>query len=75
MAMPRWAIAPPSNPVQPHQSGGPRPDERVSRAEIQQTSDITYRIFDYNRVDKATGKTRDLHNDLALDIIDFEAQL
>lgn len=44
----------------------------VLLAEIQQTSDITYRIFDYNRVDKATGKTRELHNDLALDVIDFE---
>jgi mannose-6-phosphate isomerase len=40
-------------------------------AEIQQTSDITYRIDDYNRVDKATGKTLELHNDLALDVIDF----
>ncbi len=44
----------------------------VLLAEIQQTSDITYRIYDYNRVDKATGKTRDLHNDLAIDVIDFE---
>ena len=45
----------------------------VLLAEIQQTSDITYRIYDYNRVDKATGQTRELHNDLALDVIDFEA--
>jgi len=38
--------------------------------EIQQTSDITYRIFDWNR--KNTGKEkRDLHTDLALDAIDF----
>jgi mannose-6-phosphate isomerase len=44
----------------------------VLLAEIQQTSDITYRIYDYNRVDKATGKTRELHNDLAIDVIDFE---
>lgn len=44
----------------------------VLLAEIQQTSDITYRIYDYNRVDKATGKTRELHNDLALDVIDFK---
>ncbi len=35
-------------------------------AEIQQTSDITYRIFDWNRKD-ANGKGRDLHTDLALD--------
>lgn len=43
----------------------------VLLAEIQQTSDVTYRIYDYNRVDQATGKTRELHNDLALDVIDF----
>jgi mannose-6-phosphate isomerase len=39
-------------------------------AEIQQTSDVTYRIFDFNRVDDE-GNTRELHNDLALDAIDF----
>ncbi len=44
----------------------------VLLAEIQQTSDITYRIYDYNRVDKTTGKKRELHNELALDVIDFE---
>jgi mannose-6-phosphate isomerase len=44
----------------------------VLLAEIQQTSDITYRIYDYDRVDTQTGKKRDLHNDLALDVIDFE---
>ena len=44
----------------------------VLLAEIQQTSDVTYRIYDYNRVDKATGKTRELHTGLALDVIDFE---
>jgi len=38
--------------------------------EIQQTSDITYRIFDWNR--KSSGnETRELHTDLALDAIDF----
>lgn len=46
----------------------------VLLAEIQQTSDITYRIFDYNRVDAKTGELRDLHNDLAKDVIDFEPQ-
>lgn len=40
--------------------------------EIQQTSDITYRIFDWNRKDK-NGKSRELHTDLALDAIDFKA--
>ena len=39
--------------------------------EIQQTSDITYRIFDWERKDK--GKSRDLHVDLALDAIDYNA--
>lgn len=43
----------------------------VLLAEIQQTSDITYRIYDYNRVDSATGEERELHNDLAIDVIDF----
>ncbi|MDN3665825.1 type I phosphomannose isomerase catalytic subunit [Algibacter miyuki] len=43
----------------------------VLLAEIQQTSDVTYRIYDYNRVDATTGKERELHNDLALDAIDF----
>ena len=39
-------------------------------AEIQQTSDVTYRIFDWNRTDK-DGNTRELHTELALDAIDF----
>lgn len=39
-------------------------------AEIQQTSDITYRIYDYNRRD-AQGNSRELHTDLAKDAIDY----
>jgi mannose-6-phosphate isomerase len=39
-------------------------------AEIQQTSNITYRIYDYNRKD-AQGNTRELHTELAKDAIDF----
>ena len=39
-------------------------------AEIQQTSDITYRIYDFDRVDK-DGNTRQLHVEEALDAIDF----
>jgi mannose-6-phosphate isomerase len=46
----------------------------VLLAEIQQTSDVTYRIFDYNRVDQKTGKKRELHNELALDAMDFSRQ-
>ncbi len=39
-------------------------------AEIQESSDITYRIFDYNRRD-AAGNTRELHTELAKDAIDY----
>lgn len=43
----------------------------VLLAEIQQTSDITYRIYDYDRVDAKTGKKRELHTQQAVDAIDF----
>jgi len=43
----------------------------VMLAEIQQTSDITYRVFDFNRKDKE-GNLRELHTELALDAIDFD---
>jgi mannose-6-phosphate isomerase len=39
-------------------------------AEIQQTSDITYRVYDWDRVD-SDGNSRELHTDLAIDAIDF----
>src|SRR5260370_38010287 len=39
--------------------------------EIQQNSDTTYRVFDWNRVDQSTGKPRQLHVDQALECIDF----
>jgi mannose-6-phosphate isomerase len=39
-------------------------------AEIQQTSDITYRLYDFDRVDDK-GNTRELHIDLALDAINY----
>lgn len=42
-------------------------------AEIQQTSDITYRIFDFNRKDN-NGQPRELHTELALDAIDYEVK-
>ncbi len=41
-------------------------------AEIQETSDITYRIYDYDRVD-AAGNPRDLHIQEALDVINYKA--
>ena len=40
-------------------------------AEIQQTSDTTYRIYDFDRVDATTGQTRELHTELAVDAIDY----
>jgi mannose-6-phosphate isomerase len=40
-------------------------------AEIQQTSDITYRIYDYDRKD-SSGNLRELHTELALDAINFD---
>lgn len=43
----------------------------VLLAEIQQTSDITYRVYDFNRRD-AKGALRELHTELALDAIDFD---
>jgi len=43
----------------------------VLLAEIQQTSDVTYRVFDFNRKDK-DGNYRELHTELALDAIDYE---
>ena len=42
----------------------------VLLAEIQQSSDITYRIYDWNRKD-SNGKYRELHTQLALEAIDF----
>ncbi|MFP2997911.1 type I phosphomannose isomerase catalytic subunit [Spongiivirga sp. MCCC 1A20706] len=43
----------------------------VLLAEIQQTSDITYRVYDWDRVDKE-GNSRELHTELALDALNFE---
>ena len=43
----------------------------VLLAEIQQTSDTTYRIYDWDRVD-SEGKSRQLHTKEALEAIDFE---
>ena len=44
----------------------------VLLAEIQQTSNITYRIYDYDRVDAKTGEKRELHNDMAIDVLDYK---
>ena len=42
-------------------------------AEIQQTSDVTYRIYDYGRLG-ADGKPRELHTELAKEAIDYTVQ-
>ncbi len=44
----------------------------ITLVEIQQTSDITYRLFDWNRLDPG-GKARDLHIDLAIDALDYNS--
>src|SRR5690625_6612526 len=42
----------------------------VFLAEVQQASDITYRIYDWDRLGDS-GQPRDRHTELALDAIDF----
>lgn len=42
-------------------------------AEIQQTSDVTYRIYDYKRKDK-DGNYRELHTEKAAESIDYSVQ-
>ena len=46
----------------------------VMVAEIQQNSDITYRLYDYNRIG-LDGKPRDLHIEEALAVTDFEGKI
>jgi len=48
--------------------------EGVVIYEIQQSSDLTFRIYDYDRPG-LDGKPRELHLDRALDVIDFNADL
>lgn len=45
----------------------------VLLAEIQQTSDITYRIYDWDRKD-LEGNYRDLHTEEAIDAIDYSVK-
>ncbi len=40
-------------------------------AEVQTPSDTTFRVHDFNRIEPATGKTRQLHVEQALECIDF----
>jgi mannose-6-phosphate isomerase len=41
--------------------------------EAQQNSDLTYRLYDWGRVDPKTGKSRELHVQKALACVDFSA--
>ncbi len=43
-------------------------------AEIQQNSDTTFRVYDYDRIDDK-GNKRELHIERALDVIDFSGEL
>ena len=47
--------------------------EGIVLAEIQQSSNSTYRVFDYNRTD-SEGNKRPLHIKKAYDVIDFEGR-
>ena len=40
----------------------------ITLYEIQQASDLTYRVYDFGRIDPVTGRSRDLHLDKALDV-------
>lgn len=42
-------------------------------AEIQESSNLTYRLYDYDRIGK-DGKKRELHIDKALDVADLQCQ-
>lgn len=42
----------------------------IMLCEVQQSSDVTYRVYDWNRVDK-DGKPRELHKQKALDVINL----
>lgn len=46
----------------------------VVLAEIQQTSDITYRLYDFDRLDNE-GNLRELHLDLAWEAIDYQSSI
>jgi mannose-6-phosphate isomerase len=39
--------------------------------EVQENSDVTYRLYDWNRIDEKTGKPRDLQVEEAIACIDF----
>ncbi len=45
--------------------------EGIMLAEIQETSDLTYRVYDWDRVDEE-GKGRELHLDHAVKVMDYK---
>ena len=47
--------------------------EGIMLYEIQQSSDVTYRFYDWERTDK-NGNKRELHIDKAIDVTDLENQ-
>ena len=49
-------------------------EDGILLAEIQQNSDTTYRVYDWNRVGK-DGKPRELHIERALDVINFDEKI
>src|SRR5690606_20809409 len=44
----------------------------ITLYEVQQASDLTYRLFDYDRLDSMGGR-REMHLDKALDVADLSA--
>ena len=48
--------------------------EGILCAEVQTPSDTTFRVYDFNRIDASTGKTRALHVEQALACIDFSGK-
>ena len=44
----------------------------VTVAEVQTPSDVTYRVYDFNRVESATGRPRELHIEQAMECISFD---
>lgn len=44
----------------------------VTVAEVQTPSDITYRVYDWNRVDEKTGRVRELHLNEAMECISYD---
>ena len=47
----------------------------ILAAEVQTPSDVTFRLFDWNRIDPATGRGRELHVEKALECIRLEPRV